>query len=306
MNPQHHPIFQQVNRSPAASDSEFDVNFVGAKVRRSFEEKLNERMYLSGRCALEDSADPSLPSLNGEDYLEWIDVLESISLATRTFTMIEAGAGYGRWLVNAAKAIRSWKAGGIETLRLVGLEPDAERFGYMHQHFKDNDLRPAEHLLIHSAVSDTDNGVFFRNLDNDPGRYGAAVMRSEAFEKRAEHLPDAQITDPQGQVIARKVPCMRLSRLIELFPVVDLIDFDVQGEEVRVIRESLTLLNQRVKRLHIGTHSTEIEDELRAILTENGWVCRGDYRIGTESPTPYGGVVRFTDGIQSWLNPRLA
>jgi hypothetical protein len=59
-----------------------------------------------------------------------------------------------------------------------------------------------------------------------------------------------------------------------------------------------------VKRLHIGTHSKEIEAGLRQLLSAHGWRCHADYPLSSTSETPWG-PVSFENGVQSWVNPGL-
>ena len=85
---------------------------------------------------------------------------------------------------------------------------------------------------------------------------------------------------------------------------IDLIDLDVQGEELKIISEAIKSLDQRVARLHIGTHAHDIEKGLRNLLTRHGWECKADYPCAQTNQTPWG-PVEFVDGVQSWINPRL-
>ena len=89
------------------------------------------------------------------------------------------------------------------------------------------------------------------------------------------------------------------------YDVLDLVDIDVQGEEVRVISSVLAMINEKVKRLHIGTHSPSIEEQLIEILSIQGWKCVRSYRTGQVNETPYGHIT-FQDGIQTWVNQRFA
>jgi len=89
------------------------------------------------------------------------------------------------------------------------------------------------------------------------------------------------------------------------FERVDLIDFDLQGQELKVIQSASDALDKRVARLHIGTHGRAIERGLRKLLREHGWRCLADYPSSTTSETPWGSV-SFQDGVQSWSNPKLA
>jgi hypothetical protein len=59
------------------------------------------------------------------------------------------------------------------------------------------------------------------------------------------------------------------------------------------------LLNERFRLLAVGTHSHEIEDDLRDIFALNGWICHHD----TEMHTREDG--RLADGHQVWRNPRF-
>ena len=85
---------------------------------------------------------------------------------------------------------------------------------------------------------------------------------------------------------------------------VDLIDIDIQGIEDDIIDASLSALNRQVRRLHIGTHSHAVEDRIFAALRGADWLCCHSFRSGLPAETEYGSV-RFGDGVQSWLNPRL-
>jgi hypothetical protein len=82
-------------------------------------------------------------------------------------------------------------------------------------------------------------------------------------------------------------------------------DLDVQGAELTVIASHIGRANDQIKRLHIGTHSDAIEEGLRELLAAHGWERLADWPGGNENRTPFGTSV-FGDGVQSWVNPRLA
>jgi hypothetical protein len=79
---------------------------------------------------------------------------------------------------------------------------------------------------------------------------------------------------------------------------------DVQGQELPAVRASIDMIDSRVKYFHIGTHSREIETELREIFGRYGWTCRADWPGNREQQTPFGTIV-LEDGVQSWANPKL-
>lgn len=311
-NEVHHPIFQEFSRIPAYLDSDFDVNFMGSKVRQSFEVRVDRLgIFSSGRSALE-SSDPAFPSGASEDYSEWIDLLEAIASADENFVMIEAGAGYGRWLVNAANAIRRFQKQKIKKLTLVGIEPDPLRFSYMKQHFVDNGLNPSEHLLIQAGVSDEAKTLFLESKAAQSWGYGEGLLHNAfegftEFEKTAQTVPNPELVSEDGRLLARGVPCIKLSSVLSKFDRVDLLDCDLQEEELRVLQESMDFVDARVKRVHIGTHTVAIEEGLRELFKDRAWRCVNDFSMcsSTPVPTPYG-QVSFCDGIQTWVNPRFA
>ena len=69
---------------------------------------------------------PYIPSV-GEEYFEWIDLLESVLAADDKFTMVELGAGWGRWLVDAWSVLK--QIGKTDRgLLLVGVRSRADAF----------------------------------------------------------------------------------------------------------------------------------------------------------------------------------
>ncbi len=94
---------------------------------------------------------PPLPSVD-EEYFEWIDLLESVLAAERSYTMIELGAGYGRWVIRAALALKQFN--GQLPYRLIAVEAEPTVFQWLRQHFRDNEIDASKHLVIHGAVSE--------------------------------------------------------------------------------------------------------------------------------------------------------
>ncbi len=100
------------------------------------------------------------------------------------------------------------------------------------------------------------------------------------------------------------MPAITLAEVLRGRERVDLVDFDVQGEELNVISSAAEEITRSVKRLHIGTHSRRIERGLRRLLPKHGWQCLAEYPCFSTQKTPWGRI-RFTDGVQSWINPRV-
>jgi hypothetical protein len=100
------------------------------------------------------------------------------------------------------------------------------------------------------------------------------------------------------------VPTFSLAAILaDAPPVIDLIDMDIQGEEGLIVPAFVPLLTNRVKRLHIETHSTQVEDNIRKALAPN-WVCLYDFPQAATSETAFGSIF-FQGGVQTWINPKF-
>ena len=101
-----------------------------------------------------------------------------------------------------------------------------------------------------------------------------------------------------------RVKAVSLNTLLRPLDKVDLIDLDVEGSELRVLKPATGQLNEKVRRLHVGTHDRKIESGLRTLFRRNGWKNQFDYPINSNSRTPWG-TIRFQNGVQSWVNRDL-
>lgn len=318
----HHPIFDRFERTAHETGAEFTKNFVGALTRNEFEAEFpattpgsSVSTTVSGR-ALALDRDPTLPALLAEDYFEWIDLLEAIDEAGDRFVMVELGAGYGRWLANAAAAIRRHRVRPGRCVHLIGVEPSPVRYEWMVQNFRDNAISPVDARPIWGAVSSGGGLGFFpvhhANWRGHQGHtYGARFLKLdpakfERFDLGPEMARDAKVecfvSDEAPGELFIKVPAISLPQLIADHESVDLVDMDVQGAELDVVRGGLDDLNRKVKRVHIATHGKDIEQEIRAIFHTQGWRQVWDLPHDAMYRTEHGDMF-FCDGIQGWKNP---
>jgi hypothetical protein len=211
-----------------------------------------------------------------ENYFEWIDVLESVVNSGNTFVMAELGAGWGRWLSVAFASLKQLFP--LKDYRLIGVEAEKTHFEWLREHLLYNGVDPVKMCLYEAAVTESMGTVNF--IMGDPGRwYGQCVQGSG--------IPVQSIT---------------LDYLLSSYEKIDLIDLDIQGKEYEVLSSGVKIL-EKTKRVHIGTHSKEIEVNLRNLFNSLGWKSCFDFSLLGKSETPYG-PVDFQDGIQSWVNPR--
>jgi hypothetical protein len=145
--------------------------------------------------------------------------------------------------------------------------------------------------LIEAAVSSQDGTVPF-----ETGH--AATWYGQSIQSTAWHSSD------YPEMSLKWVRAVSLSTVIGDLGPIDFIDMDIQGTEAHVVRASCDLLQERVKRVHIGTHGDAVEASLREAFGAMGWMCLADYPNMRRSNTPYG-PISFQDGVQSWLNPRF-
>jgi hypothetical protein len=102
----------------------------------------------------------------------------------------------------------------------------------------------------------------------------------------------------------QSVKAVCLNTLLTSVVRVDLIDLDVQGAEYEILRPGAVEMNAKVRRVHIETHSHDIESELRKLFQKMKWKSEHDYPCESVCATPWG-EIRFQGGVQSWVNPRL-
>jgi len=269
----HHRIFQHFRCWEGIVQPGYQADFVGTITRASF--------YKGSSCYKEPTyISTDYPEFN-EEHFPWIDVLESIITAKEKFVMMELGAGYGKWLARAAKAFQQ-----ISKLPylLIGVEAEPEHYQWMKIHFLDNGIDLEKHILIEAAVSDQDGHVIFE-IGRADEHYGQQII--------------TDVTSPSFSV--KEVPAVSLNSLLDPLDKVDLIDLDVQGAELRILRAAAEELNRKVKRIHIGTHHPVIEVGLRSFFYNMGWQCLNDYSYQQECSTPYG-IIKFDDGVQTWIN----
>ena len=294
---EHASVFRAFRPYSGPAQPGFEIDFLGCRTRQEF-------LPASLRTGIPQTTYPPAD----EELPEWVDLLEAVVQARECFVMVELGAGFGRWLARAAQALRQVNR---PECRLVAVEAEPRHFGWIAQHFRDNGIDPAPHMLINAAVSDHDGEAMFyveaAGPNSDPAEwYGQSLVK----ERDAVRSKDGEY---DGKVAARhrsgwrsvRVPSVTLAQILVTLETVDLIDVDVQGEELRVVASAIGELARKVKRVHVGTHSREIEKGLRKLFQVAGWQCRWEFRFGATERTPWG-KIHFTDGVQTWINPRFA
>jgi FkbM family methyltransferase len=264
---EHHEVFLSFRRWAGEVPAGFDADFLGSRYPTAF--------WTGWRPQLCDRYEAlSYPSFD-EEYFEWIDLLEAVVSAKSRFTMLELGAGFGRWTARAAAAAQQR---GLQ-YSFVAVEAEPTHFEWMIQNLQDNGVGLADCRLICAAVTDKDGIVRF-------------------------HVGDPSTSYGQSIGGTTEVEAVSLNTLLRPLGLVDLIDMDVQGAELDILAASTEPLCQKVKRVHVETHSEQLHRRIQTLFRELGWKPRFLYAGNTADITPWGRI-NFQDGFQSWLNPRL-
>jgi len=228
-----------------------------------------------------------------EEYFEWMDILDSIKVSNGSFQFVEVGAGYGRW---AARAYRMANLFGLREIHICTIEADPIHSNWLKEHMTLNHIEKSRWSHYECAVSNYEgSGEFF-------------VLRPNAYS----HISEAK--NWYGQALVRngwegatsvQVEVKELSTILNSLPfeTIDLLDFDIQGEEPLVLEEISKQLH-RVKRIHIGTNSREDERFFRKFFSKRKWSRVRDYE-GDGIRETYVGKVSFLDGVQTYVNPKF-
>ncbi len=255
---------------------------------------------------------PSFQGLTGtdteEEIFEWIDLLEAIEDAKDQFVMIEVGAGMGRW---------GGRGGAVASTRnlpyhifFVEAEPYRAHVG-IHEEMMKIGIPSANYQIFDVGVGAINKSSFFyvskgaQTLDTWLGQCIVPDQDPIAKWLKQEYYGRPLVETRNGYV-ATRVDERKFSEILNAIesPIIDLCDMDIQGNEFIVIQEAMEIINRRIKCLHIGTHSNEIEAQLRTLLQGNGWRLIRDYPLARVNATEYGNIT-FVDGVQTWHNTRL-
>jgi len=248
------------------------------------------------RQARERFEDPGIPAIP-EHLLDWLPLAQAVGAADGVFRMATLGSGWGRWLV--AGAFLAKQIG--KDYRLVAVEAEPQHFAWLNEHIDTNSIDRTKVALLHAAATGKPGDCWF-DVGGDPqGWYGQSVRAVEGV-----HDGDF-IEGPHG--LLRRTPSVTLTGLVEYETPLDYLHMDIQGAEAEFLSSAPHLLEAHVKMVNIGTHSFEIERNLRALFDGLGWSNVLDVELFSTRPLRINGQLtsptKFGDGFQVWTNPRF-
>jgi FkbM family methyltransferase len=276
-----HPAFTGFKPWRGIPEAGCQVNFLGVQTSIEYFDAMDATPQVEVQTEYPPTAE--------EDIFEWIDLLESVTSSDGVFAMVELGAGWGRWIANAAAACRQIG----RDYRLVGVEAEPTHFEWMREHLARNHI---DAHLIAAAVAGRSGTVRFRT-GAPADCYGQRILHSWREQLDWRRTWGGRTRRVRAVDLATVFGDARLG-------VVDLLDLDIQSAEAAVLEPAASLLDERVRRVHIGTHPGDNEERLRVLFNRLGWHCVRDFPWGRTSETEFGRIA-FQDGVQTWVNPRL-
>lgn len=242
--------------------------------------------------------------------LEWAGVLAAVDEAADPLIAVELGAGWAPWLVSVACAARQR---GLKNVRLVGVEGSKKHCDFMHWHFRDNGLDPADHTLLHGVVGPSDGTAEFPLLADPSVDWGTPAILSMPAAGGPAQLRRLAAAVAQRlrwfrrsaqAVSTERLPCYSIDTLLAPLGMVDLVHIDIQGHEHVVMAAGQQALKQKVRRVVVGTHGRAIEQQLLDEMSAAGWLLEAEETCLYRQTSGCMALVR--DGCQIWRNPNLA
>lgn len=92
---------------------------------------------------------PSTPPAFDEEYFEWIDMLESVTLAQGQYRFAELGSAYGRW---TARALQAAKFKGLTDIHGVMVEAEPKHAQDTKPYMDKENIPPECYQLFEAAV----------------------------------------------------------------------------------------------------------------------------------------------------------
>ena len=235
--------------------------------------------------------------LNDEHVLDWVPLIQAVLSARSTFRMAALGAGWGRWIAAGALLARQL---GIDC-KVLGVEAEPQHFSWMVRHMQDNAIGPDRAILINAAAAGRPDDCWFL-VGNSQAWYGQSIVPIDAADK------GEFFEGPQGQL--RRTKAITLPDLLGRLSPIDYLHMDIQGSEAEFLRYAPDELDRKVESVNIGTHSHQIEADLRDLFTGLGWTSVYDVPLGGKRQIRVGDKlfpqVDFGDGVQVWANPKFS
>ena len=244
--------------------------------------KADDKPIFMGDYKKEDFKNVKCREPVDEDLIETYNLWTAIFNNKRSeFNMMELGAGFGAWSMSGHHINKKLTN---KPFYCVAIEPEPYHLEFLKRNIKDNNSEGI--VVIDGIVDDQDEKEV--ELDYDPNLSYSWYGQNPNNRTKLSHK--------------KLCKCYKLSSLLKKKTYWNTLHFDLQESELKVIDEAWDLICRRVKYMHIGTHSTDIENYLYKKFKDGGhWKIHQFYKCGhylnlKKNLTEFGSV-DFCDGV---------
>ena len=262
-------------------------------------------------------------STEWDEFFENLFILECIKNASskkEKFTFVELGAGYGRYSARVFKILEE------KDTKIIAVEADPFHFQMMLKHFKYNNINGPNVEIYNNIISNTDTFMNFyisskdlKEISNETAKnwFGQSIVHD--WEKKINPIINffkniffyinnfykvpffKYIQFYQSDFSSIKVKAIKLEKLLQNEKKISLIDMDIQGEEINLVKSEIETLNKKVRAMYIATHSKKIEKQMIEFLEKKNWKLTFHLKGETLNKTKFG-LIQCHDGVQIWEN----
>jgi len=260
---------------------------------------------------------------DGEGWFEAAHWVMAARDAKDHFVMVTLGACYGAQAVGSYRILQQLNP---MPCKLVAVEPVPENIDWIMRHFRDNGIDPSAHWLVPHAISGNIAPVLFPIGAPGTGAQNAIATNNrtarefyvDEFTRAGSQPAKAALRNlllhnttglshdlVEGRDFKAEiklVSAVTLGELLSPFDRVDYLESDIQQSEIEVFPPFMTLLRQKVHRVHIGTHGKDVHWTLHDLFVENGWKIVFSFEPNARHDTVLGSF-ETNDGVLSAVNP---
>lgn len=315
-------VFDGLSTWSGPSEPDFLIDFLGVKTAADFREMWGERPAPAGT-----KLEPLPPRMaSGEGWFEAVNWVEAAREARDYYVMLSLGACYGNQAVGAYKALQKINP---MPAKLVCVEGDPENVAWINRHFRDNGIDPADHWILESALGADNKPILFpvgspgsgaqncfssncaegrmavAEAVTKDGRFDAMLYNLLLNNATGMRIKLAHGSDYDFDAELKFVSSVTLADVLRPFDRIDYVECDIQQSETIVFPPAIDVLSRKVRRVHLGTHGSDVHRQMVEMFVGNGWDIVFEYAPNSSFETPWGGF-KTNDGVLTVLNPRLA
>ena len=271
-----------------------------------------------------DYVETRLPTIeDGEIWFEAANWVLAARAARGRYVMATLGACWG------AQAVGSCRALGLLNpmpYKLIAVEPEPDNYEWTRRHMQDNGIDPDAQWLVKLAISSRNDPILFpvgspgsgaqncvtTNEDRSRQVYANEIIRAGHAADVLRKLMTTNSTGITKNLVPgenfpaeiKMVSAITLQDILSPFDIVDYVESDIQQSEIFVFPPYMTLLKQKVRRVHIGTHGHHVHSTLLELFNKDGWDIVFNYEPNSTFTSPLG-KFSTNDGVLTVVNPNL-